>query len=76
MINTENQSKWLPLVDKNLEELKEKVSKLMKEFKLNSTLKLGLLIVLIITGLYIWFPFQQGGFKNAFKIRIKEGKRL
>ncbi len=34
------------------------------------------MVVLIITGLYIWFPFQQGGFKNTFKIRIKEGKRL
>ena len=34
-INTKSQSKWLPLVDKNLKQLKFKVGKLMKKFKLN-----------------------------------------
>ena len=34
-INTKSQSKWLPLVDKNLKQLKSKVGKLMKKFKLN-----------------------------------------
>ena len=34
-INRENQSKWLPLINKNLEELKKKVCELMKEFDLN-----------------------------------------
>jgi hypothetical protein len=34
-INKDNQSKWLPLINKNLEELKKKACELMKEFDLN-----------------------------------------
>lgn len=32
------------------------------------------LVVLVITGLYIWWPFQRG-IKGVFTIRFKEGKR-
>ena len=34
-INKDNQSKWIPLLNKNLEELKKKVCQLMKEFDLS-----------------------------------------
>lgn len=33
------------------------------------------MIVLIITGLYIWFPFKKGT-KGVFTIRFNEGKRI
>lgn len=33
------------------------------------------LVVLIITGLYVWYPFV-GGIKGVFTIRIKEGKQI
>ena len=34
-INKDNQSKWLPLINKNLKQLKKKVCELMNEFELN-----------------------------------------
>ncbi|TYP99981.1 putative iron-regulated membrane protein [Tenacibaculum adriaticum] len=33
------------------------------------------MVVLILTGLYIWFPFKKGEKKGVFTIRFKEGKR-
>lgn len=33
------------------------------------------MVVLILTGLYIWFPFEKG-IKGVFTIRFKEGKRI
>lgn len=33
------------------------------------------MVVLILTGLYIWWPFTKG-IKGVFTIRIKEGKRI
>ncbi|WP_299118690.1 PepSY domain-containing protein [uncultured Tenacibaculum sp.] len=33
------------------------------------------MIVLIITGLYVWWPFQRG-IKGVFTIRLKEGRRI
>lgn len=33
------------------------------------------MVVLIITGLYVWFPFKKGENKGVFTIRFNEGKR-
>ncbi len=33
------------------------------------------MVVLILTGLYVWFPFKQNQKQGVFSIRLKEGKR-
>lgn len=34
------------------------------------------LVVLVLTGIYIWFPFKKGQIKGFFTIRMKQGKRI
>lgn len=34
------------------------------------------MVVLILTGFYIWFPFRKGNYRGVFTVRFNQGKRI